>query len=114
MREALPGPILRRKAFAGPNASTSLKSRESAPGTWPTIHVVPPSVVRKYVPCVPLTHATLELTALTPRNLSRVPLCWFVHCAKENADTTNRSMAVLIAALSCLTGMAGQLMDSEA
>ena len=53
-------------------ASMSRKSSFSAPGTVKLDHVVPPSVVLRTVPLVPLAQTTRSLTALTPR--SRAPL----------------------------------------
>jgi hypothetical protein len=46
----------------------------SAPGTFNTRQVAPPSVVRTIVPPVPLAQTTRSSTALIPRNLAAVPL----------------------------------------
>lgn len=51
-----------------------LKSSESRLGARDALHVLPPSVVRKMVPCVPLAQAIFELNALTASSVSCVPL----------------------------------------
>src|SRR6516165_604721 len=67
MREDSPGPALSTYAVLSPNAFTSRRSSLSAPGTLPTDQVAPLSVVRAYVPFVPLAQATVGLTTDNPR-----------------------------------------------
>jgi len=76
MRDFSPGPADIRKASSAENATTPRKSSAEASGTWAGVQVFPPSMVRKYVPCVPLAHATSCETALTPRRLSVVWEIW--------------------------------------
>ena len=61
-----------RNASSPENATTARKSSVPASGTCPGVHVRPPSTVRRYVPRVPLAHATCLDTALTPRKFSVV------------------------------------------
>src|SRR6516225_5003898 len=72
MQDCSPGPAASRYASSALKDSTSRKSSFSAPGTWAGIQVLPVSVVRRYVPWVPLAHTTLAETALTPRRFSVV------------------------------------------
>src|SRR6266404_2203700 len=74
--------MLRRYAMFASTACTSRKSSCAAPGTTADCHVAPPSVVRAYVPPLPLAQTIIGLTALTPRNRAVVPLCCGVHCAR--------------------------------
>jgi len=48
-------------------------------------HVAPPSAVRNTVDPAPLAHATLSLTALTPRNRTLTPLVCTVQCGAANS-----------------------------
>src|SRR5438552_15383311 len=70
MRDWPPGPADIRKA-SSEKATTARKSRDSDPGTCAEPQVWP-SVVRRYVPCVPETQAIFLETALAPRRLSAV------------------------------------------
>src|SRR5688572_7129002 len=65
-------------------ASTSRKSNVSLV-TVSFCHVVPPSAVRNTVDPAPLAHATLSLTALTPRNRTLTPLVCTVQCGAANS-----------------------------
>src|SRR5580698_5549989 len=76
MRDWSPGPADMRKASSAEKATTARKSRFAASGTWAGVQVTPASVVRRYVPCVPLAQATSCETALTPRRLSVVWEIW--------------------------------------
>src|SRR5215471_13942200 len=76
MRDFSPGPLLTRNALLASIAHTPRKSRSAAPATVASLHVAPPSVVRRNVPFDPEAQATAALTALTPRKLAVVPLCW--------------------------------------
>src|SRR6187402_3204593 len=92
MRDCGPRPMLKRYAVLAFTACTSRNWSESAPGTRPVVHVVPPSVVRTHVPREPLTHTTRSLTGLTAISSEVVPLNWSVRttdgvdCANADAD----------------------------
>src|SRR5581483_12111012 len=64
------------------NASMSLKSNLSEPGTAIFSQVAPPSTVRRHVPREPLAHAILLSTALIPRSRALTPLsCGVIEAA---------------------------------
>src|SRR5689334_2269340 len=65
--------MLRTYAVCASIASMSRKSSASFV-TFSLFHVAPPSVVRSTVAPEPLAHATLSLTALTPRKRAVTPL----------------------------------------
>ena len=67
----------------------SRKSSDAVSGGDTRAQVTPPSVVRTTVPLVPLAHATVALTALTPRNRSVVPVACGVHAAWADARPTS-------------------------
>ena len=71
--DAAPGPMLRRCAVRSSIASTSRKSSLSDE-TVSSCQVRPPSAVRRIVLPLPLAHATVSLTALTPRSVAVPPL----------------------------------------
>src|SRR5215213_8915635 len=52
-------------------------------------HVVPPSSVRNTVASAPLAHATLSLTALTPRSRTATPLVCIDQCGVANIINVN-------------------------
>ena len=81
--------MLSRYAVRASIASTSRKSRRSVV-TVRACHVRPPSAVRNTVLPLPLAHATVSLTALTPRNVAVTPLVCAVH---RGAATTTDSAA---------------------
>src|SRR5262245_35644969 len=88
MRDFSPSPMLSRYAVLASNASTSRKSSDSAPGTFSSCQVTPPSVVFRHVPPAPLAHAILSLTALTPRKRAFVPLVCSIHWAAADWPST--------------------------
>ncbi len=63
------------------SACTARKSRSAAAGhaILAAFQTALPSTVRKYVPPVPLAHATDESTTLTPRSEALVPLACATH-----------------------------------
>src|SRR5579864_3870376 len=64
----------------------SLKSRLEAPETVHFRQLVPPSIVRRTVPCVPLAQTTLGLATLTPRSRAVVPLVCTVQLSSAGAE----------------------------
>jgi hypothetical protein len=56
------------------NASMSRNCSAAVPGGPTELQLVPPSVVRRTVPVVPLTHAVWASMADRPRNRSLVPV----------------------------------------
>src|SRR5580700_8044521 len=94
--------MLRRNAVFSSNARTARKSRSAAPGTFAACHVVPPSRVLKYVPPLPLAHATLAFTVLIPRSDAVVPLSCTTHagdagdCALAHATALQINTTILI------------------
>src|SRR5258707_2695102 len=93
MREASPGPALNRYAVVSPNALTARKSSFSAPGTIAADQFLPPSVVRTYVPIVPLAHATFGLTTQRPRKSALVSIVCFCHWADAIERHSSNEMA---------------------
>src|SRR4051812_21325698 len=76
-------------------AWTSRKSSFSASGTFPAVHVAPPSVVSRYVPPVPLAHATRSLTADRPRSDAVECDTCGVHDCAHAAAAKNRTALLL-------------------
>src|SRR4051812_45732032 len=74
MRESVPAPMERITACRAEVASMSRNCRVDVSGGPTDVHEAPPSVVRSTVPSVPLTHATLWLTADSPRNRALLPV----------------------------------------
>src|SRR5215471_18295275 len=68
------------------------KSSVSAPGTRAAIQVLPPSLVCRYVPPVPLAHTTLASTALTPRSDAVELLVCAIHCWASAAAIRRRAV----------------------
>ena len=79
MRESVPFPMERITACRAEVASMSRNCSASVPGGPTEAQVAPPSVVRRTVPAVPLTQATLRLTADSPRNRCTLPVAVSCH-----------------------------------
>src|ERR1022692_3388055 len=91
MRDFSPEPILIRNTVRSSMARTARKPSDSAPGTFATSQVAPPSMVRRYVPLLPLAQTTRSFTALTPRNDAVVLLvCGVQDCATALAAARSK------------------------
>ena len=88
MREASPGPALISTTVFASSASTSRKSRASAPGTA-SFSQCSPSCVRRTVPPEPLAQACFASRTDRPRSSDVEPLVWGTHAAASVAASRN-------------------------
>src|SRR5690242_8894198 len=95
--------MLRTYAVCVSIASMSRKSSASLV-TFNLFHVAPPSDVRSTVAAEPLAHATLSLTALTPRKRALTPLVCNVQCGTKSSPTLSKTSPCFIRVIRGLSG----------